>query len=221
MGLVDRLQRAQSHGDRGKLPVVGHQPRVGVGGQAVTAGFTTKIIQLLFAQTPLQKGTSINTRRGMTLKVNQVTGPTDVAVSIRRLRRPEKVIEANIVECRGRGKAGDMPAQIARTPVGAHHHGQSIPANQTANSTLHEQVTGHRRFVSGRNGIAIGSRHRKWQAGTGSCQSPRQTLQQSGSRRHTFTLQNAFERIQPFFLFFSIKTLQVWMFHSLTPFTRA
>ena len=32
VGLVDRLNRPQPHGNRGKLPIIGHQPGMGIGG---------------------------------------------------------------------------------------------------------------------------------------------------------------------------------------------
>src|SRR5690606_1847124 len=47
--LVDGLNRAQPHGHGGELPELGHQPGVGIGGQAVTVHFLAEVGQLLFA----------------------------------------------------------------------------------------------------------------------------------------------------------------------------
>ena len=52
MRLVDRLDRAQPHGDGRELPEVRHQPGMRVGRQAIAIHFTPEIVQLLFGQTP-------------------------------------------------------------------------------------------------------------------------------------------------------------------------
>src|SRR5690606_11766240 len=43
--LVDGGDRAKAHGDGGELPVVGHQPRVRVGGNAAAVDFHAEVVQ--------------------------------------------------------------------------------------------------------------------------------------------------------------------------------
>ena len=47
-----------------------------------------------------------------------------------------------------------MPTQTFIVIIGAHHHGQCIPANQRANTALHKQVAGHAAFIGRFDGIA-------------------------------------------------------------------
>ena len=72
VGLVDSLNRAKPHGDRGELPVVRHQPRVRVGRKAIAVDFTTELVHLLFGQAAFQEGARIDTWCHVALNVNQV-----------------------------------------------------------------------------------------------------------------------------------------------------
>ena len=120
-----------------------------VRGESLALNLLTEFIQLTFAQAALKKGAGVDTRGGMPLIVNQVTF-TVVLMAV------EEVVVANIVERGAGGKRGNMPPQTAVFPVGAHDHGQSIPAHQRADAPFHKQVTGHPRLFVGRDGVAIG-----------------------------------------------------------------
>ena len=50
-GLIDRRQGAQAHRNRGELPEIGHQSRMGIRGQAAAIHLPAKIMQLLLGQT--------------------------------------------------------------------------------------------------------------------------------------------------------------------------
>src|SRR5690554_3458748 len=62
MRLVDRLNRAQTHGYGRELPEVRHQPGMRVGGQTVAIHFTAEVVQLLFGQAAFKVGSRIDTR---------------------------------------------------------------------------------------------------------------------------------------------------------------
>ncbi len=54
MSLINGLNRTQSHADGRELPVVGHQPGVGIRRQAVAIHFAAEAVQLIFTETPFQ-----------------------------------------------------------------------------------------------------------------------------------------------------------------------
>ena len=145
--LVDRLYRAEPHRDGGKLPVVRHQPRVRVGRQAVAVDFAAEVIELLFVQPAFEKGARIHARRAVALVKHQVARMTVVGAA-------EEIVEADVVQRGAGGEGGDVAAQAFVVFVGAHHHGQRIPAHQRANAALHEQIAGHHLFLGRRDGVA-------------------------------------------------------------------
>ena len=62
--LVDRHQRPQAHRDGRELPVVGHQPRMRIGTQAVLARhLLAKAEHLLLAEAALEKRARVDARR--------------------------------------------------------------------------------------------------------------------------------------------------------------
>ncbi len=147
MRLVDGLDGAQPHGDGGKLPEIGHQPGVGIGGQPVAVHLAAEIVQLLFRQAPLQKGAGVDTGRTVALKIDQIPQMAVIAP-------PEKVVEPHVIECGGGRERGDMPPEGILALVRPHHHRQGIPAHQRANPPFHEQVPGHALFPRRRDGVA-------------------------------------------------------------------
>src|SRR5260221_425244 len=53
--LVDRLDRAQAHGHRRELPEVGHEPRMGVGRDALAIHFLAEVVELRLGQAALEE----------------------------------------------------------------------------------------------------------------------------------------------------------------------
>ena len=74
VGLVNRLNRTQSHRDCRELPVIGHQPGMGVRGKTLTSDLAPKVLQLRLADHTLEVGACIHTRGTMALVINQVAG---------------------------------------------------------------------------------------------------------------------------------------------------
>ena len=66
---------------------------------------------MFLVDTAFQVGTGVDTGSGVPLKEHQVTGVVIV-------RRVEEVIEADVVEGRGGGEAGDVTTQIVIALVG-------------------------------------------------------------------------------------------------------
>src|SRR3954449_1422125 len=119
--LVDRHDRPEAHRDGRELPELRHQPRVRIRRQApaVEAALPVELLaealHLLVAQTALEVRARVHARGGVALDEDEVA-----AVRVRR-RVPE-VVEADLVERRGRLEARDVPAELARLLVGLHDH---------------------------------------------------------------------------------------------------
>jgi len=131
---------------------------VGVRGQArLIVEFVTKVVDLFRRQAPLQKGTRVDARRDMSLEVHQVTCMLVCSAA-------KEVVEANFIECGGRGVRGDMPANALLLPVGPYNHGHGIPADDTLKTFLKFPVTRISRLLIAGNRIHIGGIGRKGQA---------------------------------------------------------
>ena len=131
--LVDGHQRAEAHRDRGELPEARHQPRVRVGGQALAADLLAEVAHLLLGEPAFEEGARVEAGGGVALEVDEVS-----AVGLGG-RVPE-VVEADLVERRGRLEARDVPAELGRLAVGLQHHRDRVPADQRADAVLEVRV---------------------------------------------------------------------------------
>ena len=153
--MIDGLDWAQSHGDGGEFPKVGHEPGMRIGTQA-TGGlqFAAKVLQFLFGNAAFEICAGIDSGGGMTLKVD------NVAVAAFSLCT-KKMIEGDFVERGGGGEGRNVSANAFLHFVGAHHHGQSIPADEALDAAFHLLAAGKRRLLPGRNRILVGRSRRK------------------------------------------------------------
>ncbi len=127
----------------------------------------------------------------MPLEINQIGFALFVATM-------EEVVKANIVEGRSRRERGDMAAKISGTLVGAHNHGHGIPADQGANTALHEEVAGHRRLLGHRNTVPEWRGNGIWQFGSVTARPFREPLKNVFGPVYAFVLDQRFQRVQPF-----------------------
>src|SRR5690606_19629450 len=146
--LVDRLDRAQAHGNGRELPEVRHQPGVWVGGQAVAVHFLAEVVHLVFADAAFEEGAGVDAGGGVALEEDQVA-------TVLLGRSLEEVVEADVVQGGTGGEARNVAAQVRILQVGTHDHGQGVPTHHRANAAFHEQVAGHACFVGDRDGIAV------------------------------------------------------------------
>src|SRR5204863_1151766 len=70
--LINGHQRSQAHRHRRKLPEVGHQPRMGIRGDALALAFLAITEELLLGQPTLDERACIDAGRHMTLYVDQI-----------------------------------------------------------------------------------------------------------------------------------------------------
>ena len=86
-GLIDRIQRPQTHRSGRELPETRHQPRMRIGTKPVATHLLPVVGQLLLGQAPFQERPRINTGRRVRLKVDEIavlaigTGPKKVVES--------------------------------------------------------------------------------------------------------------------------------------------
>ncbi len=149
-GLVDRVQRAEAHGDRGELPEVGHEPRVRVRGNPATGRgqLLAEPIELLLGQPPLQERAGVDARRGVPLEEHLVPGLA-VVLAV------EEVVEADLVQAGRRGVGGDVAADPEPSAVrpGDHHGG--VPPDVGADPPLDVLVAGEPRLTLGRDRVDV------------------------------------------------------------------
>ena len=77
-GLVDRVDRTETHRHGGVFPEFGHQPRVRVARQALALDFGSKVVKLGLVEATLKVRPGVDTRGGVTLKVDGVAGQAPV-----------------------------------------------------------------------------------------------------------------------------------------------
>ena len=147
MRLINSLNRPQAHRHRGELPVIRHQPRVRVRRQPIAIHFSAKIIELLFAQTAFQIRAGVDAGGTVSLKEHKITQSAVLVSS-------EEIVKAHIIQGGAGAKARNVSAQALVVIIPTHHHRQSVPARERANTTLHEQIPGHGLLFRNRDGIA-------------------------------------------------------------------
>ena len=151
-GLVDRVERRQAHGDRGELPILGHQTRVGIGGQPSAEGLPPEVVEAGLVEATLEEGAGIDARGRMSLEIDLVPAALGVGAV-------EEVVEADLVKGGGGGIGGDVSSDAVVLLVGTHHHGGRIPADDAPYRELGLLVAGEVGFLLSRDRIDVVGRH--------------------------------------------------------------
>ena len=190
-GLVDRADRAETHGDRGELPEVGHQARVRVGGQALEAvrQLLPEGVELSLVEAALQERAGVDARRGVALEEDLVAGLAVVLAA-------EEVVEAHLVERRGRGVGGDVAADVG-AGVGPGHHDGRVPARVGADAALDVLVAGEPGFALRRDGVDVVGAAQAGHADLVLAGPLQQPKHQVTGARATLRLDDVVERLEP------------------------
>ncbi len=147
--LVDRVHRAQSHGDGRELPEIRHAVRVRVGRDAValTAGdLLAEAVEVVLAQAPLEEGAGVDAGGGVALE-------EDLVAAARVVLAAPEVVEADLVERGGGGVGGDVAAHADARTLRAVHHDGGVPAHPAAVALLHLLVARKLRLHGGGDGV--------------------------------------------------------------------
>ena len=148
-------------------------------------------MQLLLGNATFQIRAGVHAGRGVALKVDQVA----IAGFSSRL---QKMIEGDFVKRGGGGKSGNVAANAFLDLVGAHHHGQRIPAHHALDAALHFLAAGKGRLLPRSDGVLVGSGGGKGKIHAGRAPRVQRQLLQQSSRPLRATLgQNIVQRIEP------------------------
>ena len=135
-GLLDRVDRADAHGDRRELPEVLHRPRVRVGGHAVLGGdLLAEAVEVLLAEAAHREGAGVDAGGGMSLEEDVVAAAGVAAPA-------EEVVEAHLVHRGDGGVGGEVPADGDAGALGAMDDHRRVPAVDVAQLLLELDVTG-------------------------------------------------------------------------------
>ncbi len=168
-----------------------------VGRQAAAVHLLAEFVQLILGDTSFQKCPRVNAGGRVALDENHVA-----AVFLAR-RMPE-MVEADVVErCRG-GEAGDVPAELAGLPVGLHHHGERVPADERADAPFDGRIAGGVFFTGLRDGIEIGGVGRVGEIRAFPSRLVDEHLEQVVRPLDAVALNDRVERLDPLLCFFAI-----------------
>jgi hypothetical protein len=177
------------------------------------AQLAAEVVELLERDPALEVGAGVDARRGVPLEVD------DVAVAVLALAL-EEVVEADLVQRRGRGVGRDVAADPLREPVGAHDHGHGVPADQALDAPLDLLAAGQRRLVLGADRVDVGGDGRERQRHAGHPGVVAQRGEQPPHAAGVPLLEDVIERLPPLALFDSLELGSVaWskIFHERFP----
>ncbi len=154
LGLIDGVDRPQTHRHRRELPEARHLMRVRIGRQRPylsvneVALLLAEAVQIKLAEASFQEGSRIHARTGVALEEDLIAATGMVLAA-------EEMVEAHLVQRRGGGIGGDVTAHTHTGTLGAMNHDRGIPAHQTSEATLQIHVAGIGRLDVGGNGVDV------------------------------------------------------------------
>src|SRR5208283_2633340 len=113
-------------------------------------------------------------------------------------RRPPEMIEADVVEGRGRLEGRDMPAQLRGFLIRTHHHRDRVPSNDRADTPLDLTITRIARLAVGRNRVDVRRIGIVRQVAAFLARFVDEILQQEMSAIDAFRVDYSLQRIEPF-----------------------
>jgi hypothetical protein len=107
------------------------------------------------------------------------------------------MVEADLEEVRGRRIARDVPAELGRLAVGAHHHRQRVPAHQRGDARLDLEVALVGRLLRERNGVDVRRGEHLRQRHAARARMLQQPPQQEGGTLRTLVRDERVEGLDP------------------------
>ena len=107
-----------------------------------------EVVELRFAESPFHERSCVDSRRGVPLEEDLVSGGAVVLPA-------EEVIEADFVEARRGGVGREMAADALVVVVRAHDHRDRVPADEPADPELHVFVAGEVRLLLWRDRVDV------------------------------------------------------------------
>ena len=180
----------KTHGHRGVLPEIGHEPGMRIRGQSAAAHLLAKALQLRLIEPPLEIGAGIDARARVALHVDHVAGMRGAA------RAPE-VVESNLIERRGGGVARDMTAVLRARMIRLHHHGERIPAHVGLVAPLERAIARIIGLLRPRYGVEVGRVRLERQIGAGAAGEIDQFLEQEVRPLRPLGTHDGLHRLEP------------------------
>ena len=182
--LIDRVERPQAHGARRELPERRHQIRMAIRRQPFACGFAPIVREVFLREPSFQKCPRIHAGRRMRLEIHQVIGA-------------EEMVEADFEQIRGRGIAGDVAAELRVRAVGAHHHGERVPAHDRREAALHFEIARELRLLRERDRILVRRVQHRRQRHAARAGVVEQLAQQEGGALAAFGFHQNVEGLEP------------------------
>ena len=113
----------------------------------------------------------------------------------------EEVVEADFVEGGGGGESGDVATDSLFHLVGAHDHGERVPADQALDAAFHFLAAGKGRLAVGGNGVFVGRGRGERQLDAGALTLELELLDQASDAFSAAGLQHVFEGFEPLAIF--------------------
>ncbi len=150
LGLVDRVDRTETHRDCRELPEVRHEPRVRVGREPAWGMrlLLAESVELVGAQTPLEERAGVHAGGGMALV-------EDLVATARVVLAAEEMVAADLVQGGGAGVGGDVTADGDTGTLCAMHSERGIPAEPGTVAALEIFVAGEVRLVLGGDRVEV------------------------------------------------------------------
>ena len=120
----------------------------------------------------------------MRLEVHQVVGA-------------EEMVEADLEQIRRRGVARDVAAELGVRAVGAHHHGERVPAHDRREAAFQLEVAGKLRLVGERDRVLVRRVEDRRQRHAPHARMVQQLAQQEGGALAAFGAHQRVEGLQP------------------------
>ena len=161
-----------------------------IGREAAAADFLAVVREVLFRQPAFEERACVHAGCRVRLEEHEVAAAAFIGA--------EEMIEPGLEDLGGRRVASDVAAQLTVGYVGAHHHGERVPAHDRRQAFLDREVAGIGAFLLRGNGVAIRGvgRHVGDDAAL-----LRLLLEQAQQRKRAVVpghLHDGFERFEPF-----------------------
>ena len=195
--LINRDDRAETHGYRGELPEVRHQIRMRIRRQSAALGqFLPEILEVALVQSPFEKGARVIARCGVALEEDHVGGTTGVA-------GVKEMVVTDLVKCRQRRIGGDVASKPAVLAIGVDHHRHRVPADVTLDADFRLPIARKPRLLFNRNRVDVRGADRIRRLDARRAQAVHQVVEEEGCLFGALGLEHLlddeFERLQPLF----------------------
>src|SRR6266404_6234426 len=122
--------------------------------------------------------------------------------------RAEEMVEADFVERGGAGVGGDVAADVVLDAIGAHDHGQRVPANQALDAALEFLIAGEQRLEAIGNRVGVRRVRCEWEIDAGNGGVRAEALQNFRGDFGAAGFEERIKRLEPFLHFQVVESVR-------------